>query len=64
MFDGNSDISTVVHHDLKKAIVTRLIRIHPITYNDWISMRVEFYGCKGVYPVKYCIKVIEITQVP
>lgn len=47
MFDGNSDRNTVVRHELKKAITTRFIRIQPITWNKWISLRAEFYGCKA-----------------
>ena len=49
VFDGNSDQSTVVRHDLKKAIVTRFIRIHPSASLDgYKSLRAEFYGCRGM----------------
>lgn len=47
VFVGNNDQSTVVHNDLKEGIVTRFIRIHPITYSGWMSFRTEFHGCKA-----------------
>ncbi|KAK3749718.1 hypothetical protein QZH41_003768 [Actinostola sp. cb2023] len=45
-FSANSDSNTVVAHLLKPAITARYIRVHPITWNNAISMRMELYECK------------------
>ncbi|KAL9959225.1 hypothetical protein ACROYT_G036322 [Oculina patagonica] len=66
VFSGNSDRSTVVRHELKKAIITRFIRIQPISYNGWISLRAEFYGCKAGPLNKTCSSPLgmESGQIP
>ncbi|XP_020615957.1 lactadherin-like [Orbicella faveolata] len=46
VFPGNFDRYTPVSHDLKNPIITRYIRINPITWKSHISMRAEFYGCR------------------
>ena len=51
-FIGNIDQGTVVSNNLKKAIFTRFIRIHPITFKNRISLRAEFHGCKP--GMKFC----------
>ncbi|CAB4003226.1 Hypothetical predicted protein, partial [Paramuricea clavata] len=45
VFNSNTDIDSVVHHSLPKAITARYIRVHPKTWHGHISMRVEFHGC-------------------
>jgi hypothetical protein len=45
-FQGNSDMNTVVKHALKPAIIARYIRVRPKTWNNYIAMRIELYGCK------------------
>ena len=42
---GNKDRNTVVGHVLKPAIITRFIRLRPMTWYGHISLRTEFYGC-------------------
>ncbi|XP_029202215.2 uncharacterized protein LOC114966489 [Acropora millepora] len=46
IFVGNSDRYTVVNHDLKNPIITRYIRINPLTWQSYIALRAEFYGCR------------------
>ena len=45
VFQGNSDVNSIVHHDIAPAITARFIRVHPTGWNNWIHMRLEFYGC-------------------
>ncbi|KAL9955604.1 hypothetical protein ACROYT_G036949 [Oculina patagonica] len=44
-FDGNTDRDTIVRNKLQNPIITRYIRINPISYYHWISLRADFYGC-------------------
>ncbi|XP_028411605.1 EGF-like repeat and discoidin I-like domain-containing protein 3 [Dendronephthya gigantea] len=44
-FQGNSDVDSIVHHQVFPLISARFIRLHPTAWKNWISMRVEFYGC-------------------
>lgn len=47
-FEGNTDQFLVVRHLLKNPInVTRYIRIYPMAWISWISLRADFYGCKS-----------------
>ena len=46
MFEGNLDDNTVVTNQLPYPIVARYIRINPQRWARFISMRVEFYGCR------------------
>ncbi|KAL9950367.1 hypothetical protein ACROYT_G042855 [Oculina patagonica] len=43
-FAGNTDQDTVVSHDLDPPIKARYIQFRPLTWSDWISMRVELFG--------------------
>nr|XP_058951355.1 uncharacterized protein LOC131778889 [Pocillopora verrucosa] len=53
VFDGNSDKYSVVKHTLKNPIITRYLRIKPKTWQGYISLRAEFYGCReGFTPPK------------
>ena len=45
VFAGNIDQNTVVYHDLNLPITARYIRFKLVEWQDWISMRVELYGC-------------------
>ena len=36
----------VVEHRLRPTIKARYVRIHPISWYGWISMRMELYGCR------------------
>ncbi|XP_028411606.1 neuropilin-1-like [Dendronephthya gigantea] len=44
-FQGNNDQNTIVHHTVIPHISARFIRLHPTAWQNFISMRVEFYGC-------------------
>ena len=47
-FEGNRDRFLVVRHLLKNPInVTRHIRLYPVDWFRWISLRADFYGCKS-----------------
>ncbi|XP_028414250.1 venom prothrombin activator pseutarin-C non-catalytic subunit-like [Dendronephthya gigantea] len=48
VFDGNTDENSVVTNVLSPAVTARYIRIHPKTWNNHISLRVELYGCERV----------------
>ncbi|XP_028512626.1 uncharacterized protein LOC110231617 isoform X6 [Exaiptasia diaphana] len=43
---GNSDRSTVVKNNLDPAITARYIRLLPKTYNNYMVIRMELYGCQ------------------
>lgn len=45
IFQGNMNENRIVKNDLIPAIVARYIRVRPKSWNDWISMRMELYGC-------------------
>ncbi|XP_022799083.1 lactadherin-like [Stylophora pistillata] len=45
VFSGNTDDGTVVSHVLNPPITARYIRLHPVTWHNHISIRVDFYGC-------------------
>ena len=47
VFVGNSDSDTVVKHHLTPAIKARYVRLKPTAWNNYISMRIELYGCLG-----------------
>ena len=47
-FAGNTDPDTVVYNDLNPPIRARYIRFQPVSWYDWITMRVELYGCQGI----------------
>ena len=34
-------------HSLKNPIIAPYIRINPLKYHLWISLRADFYGCKS-----------------
>ncbi|XP_078352015.1 lactadherin-like [Oculina patagonica] len=45
VFVGNNDADTVVKHPLIPPIEARYIRLIPTEWNNYISMRMELYGC-------------------
>ncbi|XP_078348383.1 uncharacterized protein LOC144633376 [Oculina patagonica] len=45
IFDGNTDRDTIVRNRLQNPIITRYIRINPISHHGWISLRADFYNC-------------------
>ncbi|XP_071959436.1 uncharacterized protein [Antedon mediterranea] len=47
VFTANSDITTVVNNTFPRPIYTQFIRINPLTWFDYISMRFEILGCSG-----------------
>ena len=49
MFDGNEDSDTVVFNKLSRPITARYIRLLPIEWHNHISMRIEIYGCPGIF---------------
>ncbi|XP_028395145.1 lactadherin-like [Dendronephthya gigantea] len=46
VFDGNMEGNSVVTNVLSPAVTARYIRIHPRTWNNHISLRVELYCCQ------------------
>ncbi|EDO48085.1 predicted protein, partial [Nematostella vectensis] len=45
VFRGNYDRYIVVKHAFVRPITARYLRVHPLKWRSWISMRVELYGC-------------------
>jgi len=45
VFQGNTNNNGIVKNDLIPAIVTRYIRVRPKSWEYWIAMRIELYGC-------------------
>jgi hypothetical protein len=46
IFSGNTDVSTVVRHELEPTIMARYIRVHPgYDKDNHVCMRLELYGC-------------------
>ena len=45
LFQGNTDMDTVVYHDLNPIIEARYIRVRPTKWYGHISMRMELYTC-------------------
>ena len=54
-FVGNTDEDTVVPHDLTPPVMARFIRFCPVAFNNHMSMRVEVYGCKGIFRHNFCL---------
>ena len=46
IFQGNTDMDTVVYHDLNPIIEARYIRVLPTDWYVQISMRMELYTCQ------------------
>ena len=44
VFVGNSDQNTEVRHSLPEPITARFIRIHPVSWNEHITLRWELWG--------------------
>lgn len=45
IFAGNFDRNSIVRHELLPPFHANLVKIHPVSYCGWISMRIELYGC-------------------
>ncbi|CAB3983604.1 Signal peptide, CUB and EGF-like domain-containing 1 [Paramuricea clavata] len=45
IFIANDDIDTVVRNKLTYPVKTRYVRMSEYAFKNWISFRVEFYGC-------------------
>lgn len=46
MFEANLDDDTVVRNNLTNPVVARYVRVNPQRWHRFISLRVEFYGCR------------------
>ncbi|KAM8967772.1 neuropilin-1 [Pelodytes ibericus] len=46
VFAGNSNPTDVVYRAFPKPVLTRFIKIRPVTWENGISLRFEVYGCK------------------
>ena len=54
IFMGNSDRDTVVTRNIDPAIVARHIRVHPVTWRQYIALNLEFIGFYLGYAGKHC----------
>ena len=50
-FSGNSDASSQVENDLPYGLLATHLRVNPQTWQDFIAMRIDVYGCSfsGLY---------------
>lgn len=46
VFQGNSNPTEVVYRPFAKPVLTRFVRIRPVTWENGVSLRFEVYGCK------------------
>nr|P28824.1 RecName: Full=Neuropilin-1; AltName: Full=A5 antigen; AltName: Full=A5 protein; Flags: Precursor [Xenopus laevis] len=46
VFTGNTDATDVVYRPFSKPVITRFVRLRPVTWENGISLRFELYGCK------------------
>ena len=53
LFDGNNDRNTIVYQTLSQPIRARYIRILPEAWYAAIAMRMELYGCSGIFLFPY-----------
>ena len=49
-------------HSLKNPIIARYIRINPLQYHVWISLRADFYGCKSGTKLSSSKEVAAVAQ--
>ncbi|XP_020911456.1 uncharacterized protein LOC110249210 [Exaiptasia diaphana] len=47
-FRGNSNMHSIVYHDIERPFVASFLRFRPTRWRSYISMRVEVYGCSTV----------------
>ena len=47
VFNGNSDQNSIVVNTLDPPIMARFIRVQPVKYYGWMSLRMELYGCRS-----------------
>lgn len=62
MFDGNQDSDTIVQNKLSPPVTARYIRLVPFEWKNKISMRMEIYGCPGIF-YNQQIKLVVVVQV-
>jgi len=50
IFAGNFDRDSIVVHEMLPPFYASMVKIHPVSYYGWTSMRVELFGCpiKGI----------------
>lgn len=46
VFQGNSNPTDVVYRPFPKPVLTRFVRIKPVSWENGVSLRFEVYGCK------------------
>ena len=49
VFDGNDDSATVVYNILNPPFTARYVRIVPVEFHKFVSIRLEIYGCPGIF---------------
>ena len=47
VFTGNTDRDTIVANTFQQPVIARYIRVNPIAFNNYITMRWELTGCSG-----------------
>ena len=45
IFAGNFDRKSIVAHEMLPPFYASLVKIHPVSYYGWMSMRVELFWC-------------------
>ena len=47
LFKANTDMDTTVTNYLDPTFAAKYIKLHPLSWNEWIAMRWDIYGCTG-----------------
>lgn len=63
IFTGNTDRNSIVSQSLSPDNYTHYIRIHPLSWNESIAMRVEVYGCYEGMLVISCIELFLMYEI-
>lgn len=47
-FPANTDIATIVENQLPTPVTALCLRLYPLSYYDWVDVKIEVYGCPPV----------------
>ena len=62
VFQGNSDRDSVHINTLDPPIYARYIRVQPVSYHGWMSLRMELYGCRSGREKLCLYEMVNVTR--
>ena len=62
VFPGNNDKISIAKETVSPAIFARFVRIHPVSWNGRIAMRVEFHGCYVGKLIRWRSKIMKVDK--